>query len=61
MFTKWWRRKQEQRDLQRRADAEEIANARLEVEHERAGADLSDVDKSQPIFRPTDWTGGGPT
>jgi hypothetical protein len=59
VFKKWRRRREEQRALQKRADAAEIANARREAEIGRDN-DLSDVDKSQPIFRPTDWTGGGP-
>jgi hypothetical protein len=61
MFEKWRRRRREIRALREQKDAAEIADARSAAEHERVDADLSDVDKAQPIFRPTDWTGGGPT
>jgi hypothetical protein len=61
MFKKWWRRREEQRSAQERKDAEGIVDARREVEHgDRRDTDLSDIDKSPPVFHNTDWTGGGP-
>ena len=60
MFRRWWRRGQEERALQEQKDAAAIVNGRREVKHDYPDADLSDADKLPPIFRNTDWTGGGP-
>ena len=46
MFKKWWGSRQEEHALQEQKDA--------------ADADLSDAQKLPPIFKNTDWTGGGP-
>ncbi len=60
MLRSWWRRRHEERALQEQKDAETIVDAQREVEHDRSDADLRDADKLPPIFKNTDWTGGGP-
>ena len=60
MLRRWWRRRHEERALQEQKDAAAIVNGRREVEHDYLDADLNDSDKLPPIFRNTDWTGGGP-
>jgi hypothetical protein len=60
VFKKWWHRRQEEHALQEQKDAAATVEARREVEHEHPDADLSDADKLPPIFKNTDWTGGGP-
>jgi hypothetical protein len=60
MFKKWWRRRQEEHALQEQKDAAALVEARREVEHDHSDAGLNDADKVPPIFKNTDWTGGGP-
>ena len=60
MLKNWWRKRQQDREQQEQKDAAAIAEARREAELERSDPDLSDTDKLTPIFKNTDWTGGGP-
>jgi len=60
MLKKWWRHRQERRAAQERNDAETIVDGRRDVEHEHLAAGMSDAGKLPPIFKNTDWTGGGP-
>ena len=60
MLKNWWRKRQQDREQQGQKDAVAIAEARREAELERSDPDLSDAARLTPIFKNTDWTGGGP-
>jgi hypothetical protein len=60
MVKKWWRKLREDRERQGQKDAATIAEARREGESSHSDPDLSDAEKLPPIFKNTDWTGGGP-